>query len=82
MSSEVFDIFMLNPFTLSVLSMQLGYILYFTFKVALSPSKKVFHSPSKMMKDAFYFVLKPRLKIFKFLSWRFGHVEKVTWLEG
>ena len=44
-------------------------------KVGLSPSKKVFFicfndSPSKMMKNAFYFILKALflLKIFKFLS--------------
>ena len=43
-------------------------------KVGLSPSKKVFFicfndSPSKMMKTAFYFILKALflLKIFKFL---------------
>ena len=35
-------------------------------------------SPLKMMKNAFYFTLKARfvLKIIKFLSWLFGHVEK------
>ena len=40
-------------------------------------------SPSKMMKNAFYFILKALfvLKIFKFLSWLFGHVEKRAWLE-
>ena len=45
------------------------------FKVALSPSKKNFvisfnDSPSKMMKNVFYFILKALfvLKIFKFLS--------------
>ena len=40
-------------------------------------------SPSKMMKNAFYFILKALfvLKIFKFLSWVFGHVEKTAWLE-
>ena len=34
-------------------------------------------SPSKMMKNAFYFILKALsvLKIFKFLSWLFRHVE-------
>ena len=41
-------------------------------KVELSPSKKInlFHSPSNMMKNAFYFILKALfvLKIFKFLS--------------
>ena len=50
--------------------------------------KKVFliffnDSPSKMMKNAFYFILKALfvLKMFKFLSWHFGHVEKTAWLE-
>ena len=40
-------------------------------------------SPSKMMKNAFYFILKALfvLKIFKFLSWFFGHVEKTAWSE-
>ena len=35
-------------------------------------------SSSKMMKNAFYFILKTIfvLNIFKFLSWIFGHVEK------
>ena len=36
-------------------------------------------SPSKMMKRAFYFILKALvvLKIFKSLSWLFGHVKKL-----
>ena len=36
-----------------------------------------------MMENAFYFILKDIfvLKIFKFLSWRFVHVEKTIWLE-
>ena len=40
-------------------------------------------SPLKMMKNAFYFILKALfvLKIFKFLSWLFGHIEKTAWLE-
>ena len=40
-------------------------------------------SPSKMVKNAFYFILKALfvLKIFKFLSWLFGHVGKTAWLE-
>ena len=40
-------------------------------------------SPSKIMKNAFYFILKAIfvLKIFKFLSWLFGHAEKAAWLE-
>ena len=35
--------------------------------------------PLKMMKSPFYFILKPLfvLKIFKFLSWLFGHVESL-----
>ena len=35
------------------------------------------------MKNAFYFILKAFfvLKIFKFLSWVFGHVEKTAGLE-
>ena len=62
---------------------------YFTiFKVGLPPSKKIFvicfkESPFKMMKNAFYFILKVFfvLKIFEFLSWLFGLVEKTAWLE-
>ena len=35
------------------------------------------------MKNAFYFILKALfiLKIFKFLSYRFGRIEKTAWLE-
>ena len=38
------------------------------------------NSPSKMMKNAFYFILKALffLKIFIFLSGHFGHVEKTA----
>ena len=57
-------------------------------KVGLSPSKKncfiCFNdSPSEMMKNAFRFSLKALffLKIFKFLSWLFGHGEKTAWFE-
>ena len=48
--------------------------------------KKIFicfyGSPLKM-KNAFYFILKALfvLRIFKFLSWLFGHREKTAWLE-
>ena len=49
-------------------------------KVGLSPSKNFFvicltESPLKMMKNAFYFILKALfvLKIFKFFSRLFGH---------
>ena len=40
-------------------------------------------SPLKIMENAFYFTLKALfvLKIFKFLSWLFGHVEKMARLE-
>ena len=40
-------------------------------------------SPLKMMKNAFYFILKAFfvLKIFNYLSCRFGHIEKTTRLE-
>ena len=40
-------------------------------------------NPFKKDKNAFYFILKAFfvLKIFKFLSWFFGHLEKATWLE-
>ena len=51
--------------------------------VWLSPSKKICcicsnETPLKMRKKAFYLILKALffLKIFKFLSWLFGHVEK------
>ena len=50
-------------------------------KAGLSPLKKILfvgfnESPLKMMKNAFYFILKSLfvLKIFKFLSWVFGHI--------
>ena len=54
-------------------------------KVRLSSSKKNFfisfnESSSKKMKNVFYFILKAFfvLKIFKLLSWLFGHVEKTA----
>ena len=57
-------------------------------KVGLSPSKKNYvicfiESPLKKMKNAFYFIVKAYfvLKIFKFLSWIFGHVEKTAWVD-
>ena len=49
-------------------------------KSALSGLKQFlsFESPLKMMKNTFYFILKPRfaLKILKLLSLIFGHIEK------
>ena len=56
-------------------------------KVGIPPSKKNFISfnetPLKLVKNAFYFILKDIsvVKIFKFLSWLFGHVEKAAWLK-
>ena len=57
-------------------------------KVGLSTSKNicfVFFSESslKTMKNAFYFIWKALfvLRIFKFLLWYFGHIEKAAWLE-
>ena len=50
------------------------------FKVALSGLRQFLatESPLKMMKNDFYFTSKAFfvLKIFKFLSWLFGHVAK------
>ena len=55
------------------------------FKVGLSPTKNIcviclIESPLKMMKNAFYFILKALfvLKIFKFLSQLFGYVGKMA----
>ena len=54
-------------------------------KVELSPSNKncvtgLIESPLKMMKNAFYLILKGLfgLKIFRFLSQLFGHVGKTA----
>ena len=71
-----------------------GYVLLYTWlnafvwlcvKVGLSPSKNIcfIESPLKSIKNAFYFILKAlfALKIFTFLSWVFGLVEKTAWLE-
>ena len=62
--------------------------LFNLFKVGLSSSKKssvncLIESPLKMMKNAFYFILKTLfvLKLFKFLSQLFGHVGKTARLE-
>ena len=52
------------------------------------PRKEIYiicfiESPLKVTKNAFYFILKALfvLKIFKFLSWLFGHVGKTALLE-
>ena len=59
-----------------------------TLKSGSHPPKEILfvcfnNSLSKMMKNAFYFILKALfiLKILNFLSWLFGHVEKTAWLE-
>ena len=64
------------------------FCLHPSLKVELCPSKKkcvicFIECLLKMMKIAVYFILKVRfiLKIFKILSWLFGHVEKTAWLE-
>ena len=61
---------------------------YDPFKVGLSlPKKKCvicfIESPLKMMKNAFFHLSFSSfiLKMFKFLSWLFGHVQKTAWLE-
>ena len=57
-------------------------INHITSFVGLSPFKKIFicfnDSPSKIMKNAFYFILKALFvpRISKFLSRHFWHVEK------
>ena len=55
------------------------------FKGALSGLRQFLptESPLKIMKNPFYFTLKAYfvLKMFRFLSWLFGHVGKTTWLE-
>ena len=54
-----------------------------SLKVGPSPFKQFFfcfnESPLKMIKNAFYFILKALLvlKIFKLLSWLFGHINKL-----
>ena len=60
----------------------------FRFKVGLSSFKKscfirLNESPLKVMKNTFPFMLKALfvLEIFKSLSWRFGLVEKTSWIE-
>ena len=62
--------------------------LFRLLKVGLSPSKKIcviclIEIPLKLMKNVFYFTLKAlfALKIFKILSWHFGHTEKTVWLK-
>ena len=58
------------------------------FKTGFSPFKKncfvcFTGSPLKMVKNAFYFILKALflLRVLNFLSWLFFQVEKAAWLE-
>ena len=74
-----------SPFDLlymSLLSLLL-IILFWPLESNSHLPDKIIHicfkeSPLKMMKNAFYFISKALfiLKIFNFLSWLFGHVEK------
>ena len=61
-------------------SVKFSYTLFSDIKRALSGLRQflVTQGPSKMTKNAFYFSLKALfvIKIFKLLSWLFGHVEK------
>ena len=58
-------------------------------KVGLSPSKKIYifnfnGKPFKNDEECFLFHLKSSFcsqALFTFLSWLFGHVEKMAWLE-
>ena len=59
--------------------------IYQSLKSDSHPTKKILFicfnkSPLKVMKNAFYFILKALfvLKIFTFLSWHFGHVEEMA----
>ena len=65
---------------LSSLSLKVLNLDWLHFKDALSGLRQFLatESPLKMMKNAFYFIIKALfvLKIFKFLSWLFDHVEK------
>ena len=65
--------------------LQISLLTLSEFKVRLPPSKKIcviclIESPLKMLKNAFYFILKALfvLKIFKFLSRPFDHVGKTA----
>ena len=81
-------IFSLNVHHYVYLYVELSGYLKCTLKVGLSSSENFCiicstESPLKMMKNAFYCIVKTLfvLKMFKFLSWLFGHVEKTVWLE-
>ena len=81
-----------HAFIMTYLTCNTSSIRLSNAKVRLSPSKNFFiclnDSPSKLMENAFYFILKALLvfKIFKLLSWLFGHRKNglinnvTTWL--
>ena len=85
MASSVTIVFIANPLPTNCLS-GISHFAALAFEVGPSHSKKMcylFHwKPFKMMKNSFYFILKALfvLKIFKFLSWLFGHEGKKAWL--
>ena len=67
-----------------ILSKKVQYLLWsWTFTFQKLCVICFIESPLKVIKDAFYFILKALfvLKIFKFLTWLFVHVEKMAWLE-
>ena len=63
------------------------FLVFQCVKVGLSPSKETalfaWFKALQNDEECFCFILKVLfvLKIFKFLSWLFGHVEKPAWLE-
>ena len=66
-----------------ILGPSISWFYFRTIKVAFSPSKKNYfisfnENPLKMIKKSSYFNIKALfvLKIFKFLSWLFGHMKK------
>ena len=73
----------------------IAYVIYkkgdgsgtWSVKVGLSPSKYLCYllhwKPFKNDEKCFYFILEALfvLKIFKFLSWPFGHADKTAWSE-
>ena len=68
-----------------LIAIKLKCLYHIILKGALEGLRQFFitESPLKMMKNAFYFTLKALfvLKVFKFLSLLFGHVEKTVRLE-
>ena len=74
-----------RPFKIFVKSHKSPLLIANTVNSAVSGLRQFLatESPWKLKKNAFYFILKALfiLKIFKFLSWLFDHVEKTVWLE-